>query len=261
MKFRDAFTTRLYSALKPAGIHLLASLFLATLTALLIFKIWFPWPIHEMIPGQGLFWLIVTADVICGPLLTLVIWNTQKPRSELLLDVTLIFSIQIFALSYGLYTTASTRPVHIVFETDRLRVVTASEIDPRDLAAAPEALRNLPWSGPTLLSLRKAKNGDELIESVDLSLAGKEPSIRPDWWQPYEAGIPAVLQRARPLGDILKSRPDKIEILNQAIKKSGSSENDLLWLPFTSARSMEWIALIDKKTGLPKTYAPIDGFF
>lgn len=261
MALNFCLNRRFSAALKPSGVHFSISLFFAAGVALIIFLIWFPWPIYEMTSGRGLFWLIVSVDVVCGPILTFVVWSDKKSKRELILDVGLISLVQLMALGYGLYVIASARPVHIVFETDRLRVVTASEIDPMDLSRAPRHYRNLPWTGPTLLSIREARDGDEFLKSVELSLAGKEPSVRPDWWQPYENGISDLLTKARPLIDILEAKPEQESILQKAISDSGISADELVWLPLTSGKSMEWIVLLDKNTGMPKSYAPIDGFF
>lgn len=228
---------------------------------MLVFGVWYRSPLHAMLGGRELFWLVVGVDVVCGPLLTLVLWNPAKPRRELIQDMGLVALLQIGALIYGIHTVAIVRPVHMVFETDRIRVVSASELNVSDLSKAPEGLRSLPWTGPTLISVRDPVDSDEFLKSIDLSMAGFEPSLRPDWWQAYESKLPQVLERAKPLGSLANARPEKKALLEEAIEKSGLPASDLLWLPFTSARALEWVVLIDKKEGKPRAYAQIDGFF
>lgn len=252
--------SRLSSAMRAGAAHLLLTLLVASLMAWLVFGLWYPWPLYEMVSGRELFWLVIGVDVVCGPLLTVVVWNPAKLRRELVQDLSVVVAVQLTALAYGVHTVAIARPVHLVFETDRLRVVTASEIDVADLPKAPDGLRKLPWSGPTLVSLRDARDSEELLRSVDLSMAGQEPSLRPDWWQNYELGLPQLLLRARPLSALKKARPAQSTVLDEAISKTGMPAAELLWLPLTSDRSMDWIVLIDKKTARPQAYAPIDGF-
>lgn len=254
-------SSRYLSAAKAGIFHLLISALAGGCIALVVFGIWYKWPLHEMMKGRELFWLVVGVDVVCGPLLTLVLWNPAKPRRELIQDMVLVACVQTGALLYGSYTVAIVRPVHLVFETDRIRVVSASEIDAADLSNAPQGLRDLPWTGPTLISVRAPLSSDELLKSVDLSMAGKEPSLRPDWWQSYELGLPQLLARARPLDSLINARPSQKDLLEAAVHTSGMPASDLLWIPFTSAKSMEWVVLIDKKEGKPRAYAPIDGFF
>lgn len=252
---------RLSSALRASLTHLLASVLVAGLMAVLVFSMWYPWPLYSLVGGRELFWLVVSVDVVCGPLLTMVLWNPAKPRRELVLDLSLVAAVQLAALAYGMHTVAIARPVHLVFETDRLRVITAAEVEAADLPQAPPGLRELPWTGPTLISVRAPHDSQEMVESVDQSVAGEEPSLRPGWWQDYGLGLPQLLQRAKPLAQLASARPKQKELIDAAVREAGVPESDLLWLPLTSGRSMEWVVLVDKNTGLPKAYAPIDGFF
>jgi hypothetical protein len=169
--------------------------------------------------------------------------------------------VQMGMLVYGVHTVAVARPVHLVFETDRFHIVTAAEIEPADLSAAPEGLRQLPWTGPTLISLRAPRSSEEFVKSLDLSLAGQEPALRPGWWQDYALALPKVLQNAKPLSALDKVPPGKKLELDKAVNAAGVPASELLWLPLTHARAMDWIVLLDKKTGQPRAYAHIDGFF
>lgn len=255
------FRARMVEALRPAGVHFFISATVAVAVYFFIFNLWYPWPMDKMTTGRELFVILVCVDVICGPVLTMVVWSKYKTRRHAIMDVGFIVVLQSIALTYGLYTASLARPVAMVFEADRLRIVVASEIDPNDLMEAPPDLQNFPWAGPVLLSVREAKSTEEFLKSIDMSLAGKEPSIRPGWWQPYERGVGELLKRARPLSDIFNEKPNQAKLLHEAVEKSGVGAEDLVWLPLTSAISMDWIVLLDKKYGLPKSYAPIDGFF
>ena len=249
------------SALRASLRHLLLSVAVASLVVLLIFFVWYPSPFHAMLGGLGLLGLIVGVDVVCGPLLTLLLWNQRKTRLALAVDCTLIACLQLGALAYGLYAVTEGRPVHVVFEVDRLRVVSAADIDTAELSEAPENLRRLPWTGPTWISVRAPHDSDELLHSVEQSMAGKEPSVRPGWWQDYTQGLPELLQRARPLEDLARARSAQRPLLDQAIQEAGVSAAELVWLPMTSHRSTEWVVLLHRTTGQPMAYVPIDGFF
>lgn len=253
--------SRIFPALRAGFFHFLVSLLVAALTAVLVFQVWYVWPLDEMVGGRTLFLLMVSVDVICGPLLTLVLWNPAKPRRHLVQDLTIVGVVQVGMLMYGVHTVAVARPVHLVFETDRFRVITAAEIDPIDLLAAPEGLRQLPWMGPTLIGIRASHDNNEFIKSLDLSLAGQEPSLRPGWWQDYKQVIPQVLQHAHPLTALDKLPPAKKIELDKAVHQAGLPAAELLWLPLIHARAMDWVIFLDKKTGQPRAYANIDGFF
>ena len=78
-----AVASRLRPALRAAAWHVSLSLAVAALVAFLVFGFWFPAALRHLAGGADLFWLIVGVDVVCGPLLTLVIFNPAKPRAEL----------------------------------------------------------------------------------------------------------------------------------------------------------------------------------
>lgn len=252
---------RLKSALRASATHFLISAGVALGVAGLIFFVWYPWPFYEVVRGRELFWLVMGVDVVCGPLLTLVLWNPAKPRKELVLDLGLVALIQVAALGYGLHTVAEARPVHLAFEVDRLRLVTASEIKSEDLHEAPPHLRTLPWSGPTPIGIRASRNGDETLRSIELSVAGQEPSVRPGWWQDYELNTHDILKRAKPVQMLLDKYPQHQKLLEKAIHDAGRPQGELVWLPFTSGRVAEWVVFLDGKTAQPLAYAPVDGFF
>ena len=66
---------RFQAALKAALVHLSGSLLVAVMAASLVFGLWYPYPYRELSGGRDLFFLVVAVDVVCGPLLTLVLFN------------------------------------------------------------------------------------------------------------------------------------------------------------------------------------------
>ena len=91
-------------ALKSAGWHLLISLSVAGLAALLVFKVWYPYPYAELTGGLSLYKLVVAVDIVCGPLLTLILSSPKKTGRARAVDFSLTGAIQLAALVYGLHT-------------------------------------------------------------------------------------------------------------------------------------------------------------
>ena len=77
------FSLRFRPALKAASWHVLCSVGVALLAAAVVFGLWYPFPYRDLSGGRELFFLVVAVDVVCGPLLTLVLFNPAKPRAEL----------------------------------------------------------------------------------------------------------------------------------------------------------------------------------
>src|SRR3989344_4862166 len=107
-------STRWKFAAHIAARHALLSLIIAALAALWVFKGWYAAPFGEMLGVSTLVAVLIAVDVVCGPLLV---------------DWTAVGVIQLGALVYGMHALWEARPVMVVFENDRLVVVTAVEID------------------------------------------------------------------------------------------------------------------------------------
>lgn len=245
--------------LQAAGIHLCISLVIAALAAALVFALWYPYPYRDLSGGRELFFMLVSIDVILGPLLTLAVFNLKKPRAELVRDLAIIGLLQLSALTYGLWTVYEARPVHMVFEIDRFRVTHAADIDPALLAKAPPALQVLPITGPTMLAVRPLLGTEKFSVSV-AALNGAQMAFRPDLWQPYDADAKQrALQAAKPAADLLKKYPAQQSALNQIAADAGLPLSDLRFLP-AQARDTVWSAILSAKTGDIIGYLPVDGF-
>lgn len=250
--------------LKASGIHLGISLLLAALAALLVFFVWYPYPYREISGGRELFILIVTVDVIMGPLMTLAVFNTTKPRQQLRRDLAIIGVLQLAALAYGLWTVAVARPVHLVFEIDRFRVVHAIDVPPELLDRAPQGLQRLPLAGPTLLSVRDFKDAKESFDATMAALQGAALGARPDLWQSYEKAKPQILAQARPLSELktrFAARSTDIESALRSASPSATSRPTMSigYVPMVGRQTF-WTVLIDSNTAEVIAFVPIDSF-
>ena len=245
--------------LKASGIHFAISLVVALLAAMLVFVLWYPYPYRELSGGRELFLLVVGVDVVCGPLLTLVLFNTAKPRTELWRDLGLVALIQLGALGYGLGTVWEARPLFLVQEIDRFKVIAAPVLNDAAVAALPPALRPRLWSGPLTVAIREPKDAQErdkvLFESVQ---GGRDFAERPEFYLPYE-GTAALksLQRAKPLSVFLQKQPSQ-QIAAQALAADKKGEiAQWLYLPVVARQS--WVAVLDQQ-GQIQGFLKGDGF-
>ena len=229
---------------------------------------WFPVPFREMLASQQLFLLIVGVDVVCGPLLTLIVFNPAKPRGELRRDLALIGVIQLFALGYGVHTLSYARPVAIVHEVDRFRVVTFADLDEADMQNAPAWAQPWSLSSPRTMGIRAAATADEKFSSVDASLQGVEPSQRPSWWQDYSLSAPQALKRSQPLATLRAKHAGKTVEIDAAVAQAMADVQDressdpsaLRWSPLVSRHATDWVVLLDPVTARIRAYAHLDGF-
>lgn len=260
---------RFRSAAPWALRHLIISAVIGGLVALLILGLWFPQPYLDISGGWKLFFLIMFVDVVCGPTLTLLLIHPEKTRKAIWVDVALIFFVQIGALGYGVHSLSEARPVALLFEVDRFRVVSYADIDTSQPEAVPDWVGAMRFEPPRILGIRNARNPQEKAESVDASLQGVEPGQRPGWWQAYELSVPQVKSRAMPLDMLLALNPQLTERIRRSAaqateKTDGQKEalkpEELLWLPVVSRMSMNWVAFVDPRSGAIRGYVEADGF-
>ena len=123
---------------------------------MLVFGVWYPYPYAELTGGLALYKLVISVDIVCGPLSDFdSCQSEQKNFKERIVDFFLIGMIQLAALIYGLYSVSLARPVVVAFEADRMNVVTAAEVDVNDLSHAPKDLQDLSWFGVRVLGCVK----------------------------------------------------------------------------------------------------------
>lgn len=257
------------SRLSAAIVHLLLSVLFACIVAALVFGIWFPAQLRELAGGLQLFLLITGVDAVCGPLLTLVVFSPTKAKNLLRRDLVVIAAVQVAALAYGVHTLSYARPVALVFEVDRFRVVSFADLDAADPHLVPEWAQPWSTSGMRTVGIRAPANSAEKEASISASLQGIEPSQRPSWWQGYELSLPRVLERARPVAQLREKyadQPSLLEVaLTNAAKNAQPSETSdpeaLRWLPLVSRRALDWIVLLDPITGRERGFVHLDGFF
>lgn len=254
---------RLKKAAKASFYHFLISALMAMMIALLVFLIWYPHPYGLLSGGRNLFLILISVDVICGPLLTLLIFSPFKSRRELSIDLSLISLIQIAAMVYGLHTAYQARPIFLVHEVDRFRAISMADYSDADvapaLAALPASLQPHWYQRPKAVGIRLPKNTEErqdvMFESI---FGGRDYSQRPDFYVPYDASYQnTALSRTKPLKNFILKYPDSAKAAEDILKTKNISLDDALFLPVV--HKQEWIAVLDKSAQI-LGFLPGDGF-
>jgi hypothetical protein len=246
------------SRLRAAGLHFLASIAVAALAAALVFWLWYPGAYRGLSGGRELFLLVVTVDVVLGPLLTFAVFDRAKGIAHLRRDLAFIVALQLAALAYGLYTVYLARPVALVFERDRFRVISAMEVNEQELPMAPESYRQLTLTGPWQLGLRDTKPGEERKDAIlKAVMEGVDTSQRPKFWIPYSQNQAQAAAAAKPLAELIQRRAAQAQLLQDEARGIGLAIDDTRYLP-VRARG-DWVALMDKQ-GVVRGFAPVDGY-
>lgn len=243
---------------RAAGLHLLVSAVVAGLAAFLVFALWYPGPYRLLAGGQHLFVLLTGVDVVIGPLLTFVVFNRAKGRRHLRRDLAVIVLLQLLALGYGLHTMYVARPVAMVFEVDRFRLITAKDVHLVELPKALPAYRDLPVTGPWLLGARVPAAGAEKNEALFMGVSGIDVAQRPTFWRDYEEAKPRAVARSRPIGDLLAHHSARASEARRQLAEMHAAEDTARFLPVVARTNA--VAVLDS-SGVVLGYLPLDGFF
>lgn len=256
-----AWGLRMRGAARAALWHLGASLLVAAAVAGLVFGLWYPDPFHEITGGRGLFLIVLAVDVICGPTLTLVLFNPTKPKLKWRMDLALIVCIQLGALAYGLGQVAAARPVFVAFEGDRFRVVQAFDVDTMQLPLAPQGLGSLGYGGPRPLGVRLARSGDaDYLSSLQMALQGLHPAFRPSRWRPFEEQLASLQRELLPVAALREKNPGKLAELDAALSRLGLADEALGYLPLVREETTDWVVLVSRADGQLRAYVHLDGW-
>nr|WP_315494385.1 TfpX/TfpZ family type IV pilin accessory protein [uncultured Rhodoferax sp.] len=245
--------------LHASAMHLLISVLVAAVAGLLVFGVWYPYPYRDISGGRELFWLVVTVDVILGPAVTLAVFDRRKSWSELRRDMLAIAVLQIAALGYGMWTVCVARPVHLVFEYDRFRIVHAIDVPPELLPKTPSDIDALPLTGPNLLALRPFKSNKEKMDATMAALQGVSLASRPDLWQPYRQSAPEILKLAKPATELKDRFPNRADEIERVLANAGLKSQGVLYLPLVGRNSF-WTVFIDSADAKIVATMPLDPF-
>jgi hypothetical protein len=238
--------------------HLVVSSALAVVVAFVVLGVWYPGALSHLSGGTELFWIVITVDVVLGPLITLSIFDIRKPNKELRRDISMIALLQLAALIYGMQTLAQARPAVLALEGSRVRVVRALEISNESLAAAPAGLRELSLWGPRQVATRQIE-ANEVLQAAEQALLGNDIGMRPEFWLPADQTAAAWIKAARPATDLLEQKRfvGDAPAIEAAFRATGLTPAALKYLPVI-ARTTDRTLLIDANLGTIVGYAPVD---
>lgn len=149
----------LIAKLKALGAHLSISLVLVGVALALMLLRWFPEPLFTTDGGSTALQLLLLVDLVLGPLLTFVVFNPNKARRLMVLDLSVIAVLQLAAYGAGLWSIHGVRVQAVALHEGQFQAVTADSY--RDQTIDPGGWQALGASAPYLVNVREPKNGDE----------------------------------------------------------------------------------------------------
>lgn len=251
---------RLKAAVRAALIHLLFGLLVIACLSIFVFGLWFPYPYYEISSGRHLFIILFLVDLVCGPLLTFLLFDPSKERWKWRVDISFILCLQLGALVYGLNSIASSRPIFLAYEGDRFRVVYSADIDAKQMHMALPEFSDLGWAGARLIGVKLLGPMDKgYLESLKQALNGEPPSFRPDRWVKYADQKDNLIKAIKSLENISLD-PMSGYSFSELEDKTGLPLAGLGYLPLVQNSMTDWIVIIGREDGLPKAYWHVDGW-
>lgn len=189
--------------LKYFVVHLMVSVLLACCCLFVVFGIWYPAPLAKAVGVTSIFFMMLAIDVILGPAFTLIV--AKQGKKWLKLDLAIIFLIQISALSYGLYSISSGRPVWLAFDTLRFEAVQANTIPVEDLNNAKSPYNALGWGKPQFVAVKPTKNEKERSNRTFVELqTGVAPSMQPSLYEPMINQSQQIKEKSAPVSELVR---------------------------------------------------------
>lgn len=243
----------LKSKLKASLIHLVLSILLVGLVIGSILFFWFPQMFINITDFKEVAMIIITVDLVLGPLLTFVVFKPEK--KSLKFDLSVIGAIQLAALIYGAHALYQIHPVYVTFNVDRFTIVTA-----RDSAPEKAKYDEYKVSKLTTAKLAFAKLPDDSDKRLEIIISaangGTDVESHAEYYEPYANNINYILSKGLD-PKIIFSNEKSNETIGNFIKKHNDRINEFVYLPINSPNK-DAIIVLDKKTAQPVTTINID---
>ena len=229
-------------------IHLAISAVIIAAVLTLVFVYWYPAPFFDYEGAWTPLRILISVDLILGPLLTLLVFKPGK--RWLWLDMAFIFVLQIAALSYGTYALWSQRPMVVAFAVDGFYVVNAKDLREQEL---PDwLLRERSWRGPTPVFAEPIDDPDYLLKI----LLDSAPDIHalPKQYRPLEKMTAQMAPRAY---DLQALAAQHAQVAEAIAGMEAALLAETMALPVYGMLKTGTV-LVYRKTGQPRHYLDLD---
>lgn len=187
---------------------------------------WYPSPYFEIDGGWVVLKILIVVDVILGPLLTLIIFKKNKPGLKF--DLSIIAAIQLAAIIYGGNIIYQERPIFIVFAVDRFTLVSAQDINIRQLTKS--SLTEGSHREPLPVFAKPPGNIKEKNKLILGVLSGEaDLEFRAEYYEPFFPHLRDALSRSLEPKQFHKGTNK--HIINKFLEKHNKKEGDLAFFP------------------------------
>lgn len=229
-------------------IHLGISAAIIATVLTLVFVYWYPAPFFDYEGAWTPLRILISVDLIVGPLLTLLVFKPGK--RWLWLDMAFIFALQIGALGYGTYALWSQRPLVMAFAVDGFYVVNPKDLRDQELPGWLMLERS--WQGPAPVFA-------ELVDDPNYHLkiifeGAPDIHVLPKQYRRLEKMAGRMAGRAHDLQALAADHPEVAEAI-AGLDPALLAET--MALPVYGMLKTGTV-LADRETGMPRHYLDLD---
>ena len=232
--------------IKASFFHFMLSALAVSLIFIAVMYFWFPLLYIDVTNFKEIAIILIAVDLILGPLLTFVVFNPKK--KSLRFDLSVIVSVQLIAMSYGLYTIYLTHPVYITYFDNGFNIVTAKQATPEKSKFKNLKVSKFSSSTFTYMEVDDMSRGKLFEEAMN---GGRDIEAHAEYYQPYEENISKILSKSLNSKLIMDSHEKTIkEKLNNLSITKDKPISDFAYLPLIGP-SKDAIIILDKITAKP----------
>jgi hypothetical protein len=241
--------------LKASLLHLSLSLVLVTLIIGTTLFFLFPTLFIQVTDFKEVASIIISVDLILGPLLTFVVFNPEKKKRLLYLDFAVIGAIQLSALFYGAYSLFQIHPVYVTFNVDRFTIVTAKDAEPQK--ALVEEYKISKMSAGKLAYAKMPEDQEKQNELLlNATMGGEDLEQKEEYYEPVKDNLSSIIARSLNPEKIFKNTKERGKAKDFLMKYEDKLDT-YAFLPLNSLKK-DAIIVIDKKTAEPVATLDID---
>ena len=229
----------LITKLKAMAVHLSISIAVFIYLAYQIYYNWYPEPFFTVDGGWAGIRLVGAVDLVLGPLITFLIFDLSKSRKAILFDLITIVVIQFAALSYGIYSTYTQRPIAVVV-IDQFVYSSTMEQYAGTLASVSELQRFSDEKPPIIYSdfpldregideVQRIKIEDKVLEIAQMHL-----------YRPKTELLTALHERQFELRELLE-KGDRQQAYSDWLQQNGKETDEVLILQFAGRYDNAWL--------------------
>ncbi len=222
--------------------HLLISFLIALIVIGIVFFIWYSSPLAKAVGVTHIFLMMLAIDVIVGPVLGLLVYKEGK--KTLKFDLSVIISLQIAALCYGIYSIEQGRPVWLVYNVDRFEVIRKNELLESNTQPVKTQFQQPSWLKPQYVATEFSKNTEQRNDDTLTEIfGGISIAQRPERYVDISQAKVKIQERALDLKE-LEQYNSKVEVEKVLVKYPTANA----WVPL-QASAVDMVVLLDKNNG------------